>query len=72
LRRVARQAEETIARLTEEREALDRTLAEPQGPRSDRFELFAVLKRRAELVRSIERAEREWLAAEQSIEREAK
>ena len=72
LRRVARQAEETIARLTEEREALDRTLAEPRGARSDRFELSAALKRRAELVRSIERAEREWLAAEQSIEREAK
>jgi ATP-binding cassette, subfamily F, member 3 len=72
LRRTARQAEERIARLTEEREALDRTLAEPQSARSDRFELSAALKRRAELVRSIERAEREWLAAEQSIEREAK
>jgi ATP-binding cassette subfamily F protein 3 len=72
LRRVARQAEERIARLTEEREALDRTLAEQRSARSDRFELSAALKRRAELVRSIERAEREWLAAEQTIEREAK
>jgi hypothetical protein len=59
-------------RLTEEREALDRTLAEPRSARSDRFELSAALKHRAELVRSIERAEREWVAAEQSIEREAK
>jgi len=72
LRRAARQAEETIARLTKERQALDRALAEPRSARSDRFELSAALKRRAELVRSIERAEREWLAAEQSIEREAK
>ena len=31
LRRKARQAEETVARLTKEREALDRVLAKPQG-----------------------------------------
>jgi hypothetical protein len=58
-------------RLTKEREALDRLLAEPPGPRDNGLALTAALKRRAELVRSIERAESEWLAAEESIEREA-
>jgi ATP-binding cassette subfamily F protein 3 len=72
LRRITRQAEETIARLTKEREALDRSLAQPYGTRSNRFGLSNALKRRAELVRLIERAESEWLAAQESIEREAK
>jgi ATP-binding cassette, subfamily F, member 3 len=70
LRRIARQAEETIARLTKEREALDRALALPQNSRTNGLELSAALKRRAELVRSIERAESEWLAAEEAIERD--
>jgi ATP-binding cassette, subfamily F, member 3 len=70
LRRTARQAEETIARLTKEREALDRALALPQNSRTNGLELSAALKRRAELVRSIERAESEWLAAEEAIERD--
>jgi ATP-binding cassette, subfamily F, member 3 len=72
LRRITREAEETIARLTKEREALDRTLAQPHSTRSNRFGLSDALKRRAELVRLIERAESEWLAAQESIEREAK
>jgi hypothetical protein len=57
--------------LTEEREALDRVLAEPPGPRDNGVALTAALKRRAELMRLIERAESEWLAAEETIEREA-
>ena len=68
MRQAARRAEELIARLTEEREALDRALARPQkeiGPA-----LADALKRRADLARLIERAEIEWLAAEESIERE--
>jgi ATP-binding cassette, subfamily F, member 3 len=71
LRRTARRAEETIARLTKEREALDRRLAQPQNAGANRFELTDALKRRAELVRLIERAESEWLSAEESIERQA-
>lgn len=70
LRRMARRAEERVALLTEERAALDRTLARPRSPRSDRFELAETLKRRAELVRLIEEAESEWLAAEELIERQ--
>jgi len=69
LRRTARQAEETIARLTKEREALDRALAQPQSARANGLAVSDALRRRSELVRSIERAEREWLAAEEAIER---
>jgi ATP-binding cassette subfamily F protein 3 len=71
LRQAARRAEEKITRLTEEREALDRVLAKPPGPRENGPALTASLKRRAELMRLIERAESEWLAAEESLEREA-
>ena len=71
LRQAARRAEEKITRLTEECEALDRVLAKPPDPRDNGLALTTALKRRAELMRLIERAEREWLAAEESIEREA-
>jgi ATP-binding cassette, subfamily F, member 3 len=67
LRRKVRQAEETLARLTKERDALDRALAKPQGNRKTPAE---ALKRRAELVRLIERAEIDWLAAAEAIERQ--
>jgi ATP-binding cassette subfamily F protein 3 len=70
LRRTARQAEETIARLTKEREALDLTLAQPQSTGGNGLVVSEALKRRAELVRSIERAEREWLAAEEALEQD--
>jgi ATP-binding cassette subfamily F protein 3 len=72
LRQAARQAEEEITRLTEEREALDRVLAQPPGPRDNGLALTAALKRRAEVMRLIERAEIEWLAAEESLEGEAR
>jgi len=71
LRQAARRAEEKIIRLTVEREALDRLLAQPSGARDNGVALAAALKRRAELMRLIERTESEWLAAEESIEREA-
>jgi ATP-binding cassette, subfamily F, member 3 len=69
LRQSARRAEETIARLNKERETLDRALAQPHSPKSNGFALSDALKRRAELVRLIERAEVDWLAAEEAIER---
>jgi ATP-binding cassette, subfamily F, member 3 len=71
LRQNARRAEQTIARLTKEREALDRVLAQAQSPRNNGLALSDALKRRAELVRLIERAEIDWLAAEQAIEQES-
>jgi len=70
LRQVARRAEEMIARLTVEREALDRALARPPG--GNGLALADALKRRAELKRLIERAEIEWLSAEESIEGESR
>ncbi len=72
LRQVARRAEEKITRLTEEREALDRLLAQPPGLRDNGPALIAALKRRAELLRLIEQAEIEWLAAEETVERESR
>jgi ATP-binding cassette, subfamily F, member 3 len=71
LRQIAQRAEQAIARLTEEREALDRALARPQSPRRSGVALSNAFKRRAELVRLIERAEIDWLAAEEAIERES-
>jgi ATP-binding cassette, subfamily F, member 3 len=72
LRQTARRAEEIVARLTREREVLDRALAQPQNPTGNGFALPDALKRRAELARLIERAEIEWLAAEEAIERESR
>jgi ATP-binding cassette, subfamily F, member 3 len=68
LRQTARRAEDAFARLTEEREALDRALARPQSARAEAPAFPAALKRRAELVRLIEQAEIDWLAAEEAIE----
>jgi ATP-binding cassette subfamily F protein 3 len=69
LRHIARRAEEMILRLTKERDALDRVLALPRGGAAGQIAPAAALKRRAELIRLIEQAEGEWLAAEESIER---
>ena len=66
-RRLAAWVEE-VARLTRERDALDRVLAAGKGNSLSPGE---ALKRRAELVRQIERAETEWLTAAEAIEREA-
>jgi len=71
LRQKARRAEEMVPRLSKEREALDRALAQQESPRSNGLVLSEALKRRAELVRLIERAEIDWLAAEEAIERES-
>ena len=67
LREKVRLAEETVARLTKEREALDSSLIQGNG-----ISPAEALKRRAELVRLIERAETDWLAATEAIEREAR
>ena len=67
LRQQARRAEETVARLTKERKALDRSLAQDNG-----LSPAEALMRRAELVRLIERAETDWLTAAEAVEREAR
>jgi ATP-binding cassette subfamily F protein 3 len=70
LRQAARRAEAEFSRLTAELDALDRTLAQPQNHRTQPVGFSGALKRRAELVHLIERAELDWLAAEEAIERE--
>jgi len=68
LRRQARLAEATAARLTAEQQALDRKLAAPGAFGGRGAALEDALKRRAELARLIEEAEAEWFAAESAIE----
>src|SRR5262249_17335432 len=73
LRQQARLAEETVARLIRERDALDRALGQQQGAKQGNgLSPAEALKRRAELVRQIERAETEWFAAAEAAEREAR
>jgi ATP-binding cassette subfamily F protein 3 len=67
LRRRSRQAEAMVARLTTERNALDFGLTGAGG--IDGLTMSEALRRRAELIRSIARAEAEWLAAEEALER---
>ncbi|HYZ41771.1 MAG TPA: ABC-F family ATP-binding cassette domain-containing protein [Stellaceae bacterium] len=71
LRQIARRAEARITQLMEERAALDRALAQPPTAYSNGEGVADALKRRAELMRLIERAEIDWLAAEEAIERES-
>jgi ATP-binding cassette subfamily F protein 3 len=71
LRQRARRAEDTVVRLSREREALDRHLAAFNGASSNGPTVSEVLKRRAELLRLIAEAESEWLATEEAIERDA-
>jgi ATP-binding cassette, subfamily F, member 3 len=67
LRRRARGAEERLARLTGEQQALDRSLAQPNGLRGG-LSPAAAMRRRAELARLIAEAENEWLVAAQALE----
>ncbi len=71
LRQRARRAEDTIARLSRERDALDRGLAAVNGSSAGGVAIVDALKRRAEIVSLIVRTEAEWLATEEAIERES-
>jgi ATP-binding cassette, subfamily F, member 3 len=71
LRQRARRAEETLASLSRERDALDRGLAVGGEAPANGIVIVDALKRRAEIVRLINRAEAEWLAAAEAIERES-
>ena len=71
LRRRAREAARAAERLGRELSALDRQLADP-GEFAGGGAAFAdALKRRAELAGRIAKAEADWLAAEEEIERAA-
>jgi ATP-binding cassette, subfamily F, member 3 len=69
LRERTRRAEETIARLSREREELDRGFAAVNGSSVSGVALTHALKRRAEIARLIAQAEAEWLSTEEAIER---
>jgi ATP-binding cassette subfamily F protein 3 len=69
LRRKARSAEATAARLAAEQQALDRTLVEPGAFVGQGAALADALKRRAELERLIAKAEAEWFEAAAELER---
>ncbi len=70
LRQRARQAEQTIGRLSQERQALDQGFAAMNGSAATGIARADALKRRAEITRLIAEAEAEWLANEEAIERE--
>jgi ATP-binding cassette subfamily F protein 3 len=70
-RQRARQAEAAVARLIDERNMLDRRLAAAEGSQGAALTTVEALKRRAELLRLIARAEAEWFAAEEALERAA-
>ena len=71
LRKRARQAEQTIARLSQEQQALDRGFAAMNGSAAAGGARADAFKRRAEITRLIAEAEAEWLATEEAIERES-
>ena len=71
LRERVRLAEETIARLSREREELDRGFAAVNGATVTGSVVGDALKRRAKIVRLIAQAEAEWLATQEAIERES-
>jgi ATP-binding cassette subfamily F protein 3 len=71
-RQRARQAERTVAQLVDERNALDRRFAGSEGSQAAAPVTVEALKRRAELLRSIARAEAEWIAAEEALEHAAR
>jgi ATP-binding cassette subfamily F protein 3 len=69
-RQRARQAEQAVAQLIDERNALDRRLAGSKASPAAAVTVEA-LRRRADLLRSIARAEAEWFAAEEALEHAA-
>ena len=69
LRLRARRAEEEVARLSREREAIERRLAASDGARPTGSAAGDALRRRAELARLIASAENEWLVSQEAIER---
>ena len=69
LRRKAKQAEASAARLAAEQKVLDRKLNEPGAFTGGSAALGDALKRRAEIARLIAKAEAEWFDAQAELER---
>jgi len=70
LRRAVRELEADTARLTAERTALERAMADPAAaePRFSRLSIADLGKRRAELQQKIDAAEAKWMEAAEKLE----
>jgi ATP-binding cassette subfamily F protein 3 len=73
LRKEAQVAEAELAKLTQERSAIDRALFDPAGaePRFAALTASELMKRRGATEKAIEAAEARWLAASEAAERVA-
>ncbi|MDP1027799.1 ABC-F family ATP-binding cassette domain-containing protein [Sphingomonas sp. KR1UV-12] len=70
LRKTIRELEADTARLTTERNALDRAMADPAGaePRFSRLSMSDLSKRRAEVQTKLDAVEVKWLEASEALE----
>jgi len=71
LRRLAKEAEAALAKLSEKRDAVDRALADPARaePSLARLSVGEMMKRRAALDAELEAAELAWLEASEALEK---
>ncbi len=70
LRKAAKAAESELARLTEQRSAVDRAMFDPSSAAADlaKLTMTDLMKRRADLDTRIEAAEAAWLEASEALE----
>jgi ATP-binding cassette subfamily F protein 3 len=70
LRKTVRELEEETARLTKERNAIDRAMFDPAGaePRFAKLSIGDLSKRRADLQARLELAEAKWIEASEALE----
>ncbi len=70
MRKRARDAEAELERLTAERSAVDRAMAEPGSaePRYAKMTMTELMKRSAEIATALEQAEAAWLTASEALE----
>ena len=70
LKKRARDAEAEVARLTEERSAVDRAMFDPStaDPKLSKLTMTDLMKRRADLSERIEAAEALWMEASEALE----
>jgi ATP-binding cassette subfamily F protein 3 len=68
VRRAARDAESAVAKLTKEKEGLDRDLADPAIYRNGGARVAELKRRQAETAQALETAEARWLELAQQLE----
>jgi ATP-binding cassette subfamily F protein 3 len=71
LKRSAREAEAALAKLAEERSAIDKAMFDPKQavPPLANLSMTELMKKRAEVERALEAAETHWLSASEALER---